>query len=248
MTKLSKETVDVIKRVVEAGKIFNLEVFVIDSEGIRAKSDSAYIFLSEKRPLPFLEFDSLCVQKISEFNSRLNLIEKISGDRGYDMSASKIKETDSGDKLVSKLMLIGEGTAVEIGCADGSRHKLPWGTGDPKTVTFTLNQENMTVITGFSRIVQNKNRTINIKSSDGMIIVTSADITGDMATHIVSKSPVFHDGSRDFIFTYNVMNLIPMMRGKNSINLTITERGILMTEVNDINVMIFPERVAKTGV
>lgn len=244
MINLCKETTDVIKRIVEAGKIFNLEVFVVDSEGIRAKSDSAYIFLSEKKALPFLEFDSLCVKKISEFNSRLNLVDKVGGDDGYDIQVSKLKEMDSGDKIVYKLLLMARGTAVEVGCADGSRYKLPWGVDDDKIVTFPLNQDNITVITGFSRIVQNKNRTINIKSVGGIIVASASDTTGDTATHVISETPTFHNGTKDFSFMFNVMNLLPMMRGKSTVEFTLTDRGILMTEVNGINVMIFPEKIS----
>ena len=246
MIKLSKETVDVIKRVVETGKIFNIEVFVVDDEGIRAKSDAAYVFLSQKLPLNSLEFDSLCVKRITEFNNRIGFIEKMSGDSGYDMEVTQLKEMDSGDKIVYKLRLLSDDTSIEVGCTDGSRYKLPWGVEGDKMVTFTLNDTNIKAITGFSRIVQNKNRTINIKSIGGVIVATSTDTAGDSATHIISKTPTFHDGvTRDFSFIFNVMNLLPMTRGKSELDFSLTERGILMTEVNGINVMIFPEKISQ---
>lgn len=242
MINLSKETINVIKRVADTSKLFDIEVFLIDKQGIRAKSDASYIFLSNRMDLSFLEFDSLCITKIKQFNDRLNLIEKLSSKSSFEASLA-VKELDSGEKWGSKLRLITTGTAIEVGCVDGSRHGLPWDINDENMVSFTIDNNSIEVLNGLSRVVQNKNRSINIKGVDGIVVASSADDEGDMATHVLHKNPVFTMENKDFSFIYNMGNILPMMRGKMSIDLTLTERGIMITDINDLKVMIFPEKI-----
>jgi hypothetical protein len=244
MKTLSKETVSVIKNVIDTGKIFNVDVFIIDKTGIRARSNESYIYLAQKEDYGFLEFGSLCVNKITEFNKRLSFMESISGKEGFDIELSGVKELDSGDTFVSKLQLVTSGTAVEIGGVNGSRYSLPWGIDDENLVSFDIEHNNIEVLSGFSRAVQNKKKSINIKGIDGIIVASSSDNEGDTATHILSSDSKFYNGTRDFSFLYNIGNLTPMMRGRLNMAFTLTERGILLTELNGINIIIFPEKIS----
>lgn len=247
MTTLCKKTVDTIKRTIETGKIFDIEVFVIDRQGIRAKSDKSYIFLSETGNFDFLEFDSLCVSKITELNNRLNFIDKISGKDGYDVEVPSVRTLDSGDTIVNKLRLLSSGTAIEIGCSNAAKYKLPWKISESNLVSFNVNNDSSEVLNGFARVIQNKNRLLNIKGINGIIVATSCDDTGDNATHVLSTDPNFCEDKVDFSFVYNIGNVLPMLRGRMKTLFTLSVRGVLIVEINGITVMIFPEKNISLG-
>ena len=244
MKSLSKKTIETIKRVAQTGKLFNIDVFIIDRNGIRAKSDASYIFLFDNTELDFLEFDSLCISKMSEFYNRLSFMDQLNdGDFSIDLAATK--ELDSGDILVSKLGFRAGKTFVEIGCANASRYKLPSKFDDNDVVSFTIKENDINVIKGFSRVVQNKNKTVNIKSIDGTIVLAAADNEGDTATHILTSNPKYYDETNtDFSFIFSTTNILPMLRNTDSIEVTLTERGMLSTKVNGISVIIFPEKIS----
>jgi hypothetical protein len=244
MIILSKKTVDLLKNVVETSKLFNIQIFIIDKQGIRAQSEESYIFLYKKENLDYLEFDSLCINRLPELKNRLNFIETIDSKTSFNIALSGIKKLDSGDTIVSKLNLISKNTSLEVGCGNPAQYKLPWGVTDNNLVKFTINNESIETLVAFSRIVQNKNKVINIKNVENVIIVTSTDNESDTATHIISKSPIFLNGLTDFSFVYNINNLIPVMRGRLEIEFTLTERGILILEINGINALIFPEKIS----
>lgn len=243
MKKLSSKTIEVIKRISEVGRAFNIEVFVLDKSGIRAKSDEAYIFLVQKENFDFLEFDSLCVSKISDFNSRLSFMNNMTN---FSVSLSQTKELDSGDIIVSKLRFVGDNTAIELGCADASRYKLPWDIKDDKLVSFEIGPESMNVLNTFPRIVHSKNRQLNIEGIDGIIVARARDVEGDEVTHVLSKDPEYVSDPSNFKFCYSVNNVLSLIKTKRQeeITMTLTTRGVLESTVDGIKVMIFPEKLS----
>jgi len=243
MKKLSKETIDIIRRLSDVSKVFNIGVFVIDKSGIRAKAEEAYIFLFQNTQFDFWGFHSLCINKVSEFNNRLSFMDKVSGSKGFDIELSQTKELDSGDKIALKLQLITKDTAIEIGCSNAAKYNFPKGINDEDLVTFTISNNSIETINRFSRIVQNKNKLLNIMGIEGIITASTEDTTGDTATHILSSNPNYVDSVEDFKFTYNINNLLPMLRGRMSIDITLSKRGVLMTKLNDIDVIMLPEKL-----
>jgi hypothetical protein len=237
--KLCNETVELIRKVINVGNAFNVEVFVINKEGIRAKSDTTYVFLSEKRDLDFLEFDSLCIARVGEFNKRLRFMDKLSGGDECEIGVSSLKELDDGTNMVYKLQMLAESTVVEVGGTESDQYKLPWMINDTNIVSFTFGTENVDAINGLSRVVQGKNKSINIKCVDGVIIATSTDVEGDRGTHMLSVNPEFVDTPEDFSFMYNIDTLMPILKNSSTMKLTVTSRGIMTTKVEGMDAMVF---------
>lgn len=244
MDILSQKTLDVINNVLEVGKLFNIGVFIIDDFGIRAKAEESYIFLTQKVDFDFLEFDSLCISRVSELNTRLNFMENTSGKGGFNIYAAETKTLDSGDNIVLKLRMVSDTTSVEITADNGAKHDIPKTINEPELVSFTIDANSIEVLSGIQRAVQSKNKAINIEMVNGVIVTSSRDVHRDYMNHILSKTPVFVNDPAPFSFMYNLTNFVPMMRGRMKMDITLTERGLMLTELNGIKVIIFPEKIA----
>jgi hypothetical protein len=248
LTQLSQKTIDIVTRVMEVGRPFNIDVFIIDKDGIRARCSDKYIFLVQLEEYDFLEFESMCVSRITDFRNRLNFMTKLGKD--FDMNIIDSKTLDSGDTVVRKMQMKSGKTSVEITGDNGSKYKLPKSINEPALVNFTITNESIEVLHGFPRAVQHKNKALNISGVSGIIAASTNDIEGDFANHILSTTPDFMtEGKlpRDFSFVYDITNLIPMMRGKLNIDISLTERGIMTTEIDEITVIIFPEKLVNKG-
>lgn len=246
-TILSQRTVDIIQRIVTVGKSVNIDVFIVDKAGIRARASESYIFLVQKEEFGFLEFESLCISRVPELNNRLSFMSKISGSSGFKIEVADSKTLDSGDTVVRKLRLKTGTTSVEITGDNGPKYKLPTGVNEPELVRFSINNESIDVLHGISRAVQHKNKAINISGVSGIIAASTNDIEGDYANHIMSTAPTFATEPKDFSFVYNITNLLPILRGRMSVDIALTERGILTTVVEGITVIIFPEKLTNKG-
>jgi len=228
----------------EVGRPFNIDVFIIDKTGVRARCSDRYIFLVQMEDYSFLEFESLCVSRIDDFRNRLNFMSKIGK---FNINIMDSKTLDSGDTVVRKLQMISGKTSVEIGGDSGTKYKLPTAISEAGFVKFTIDNDSIEVLHGFPRAVQHKNKALNISGVSGVIVASTNDIEGDYANHILSTTPEFLTQPRDFSFVYDVTNLIPMMRGRLEIDITLTERGIMTTKIDGITVIIFPEKLVNKG-
>jgi hypothetical protein len=232
----------------EVGKPFNIDVFIVDKTGIRARCSDKYIFLVQADEFDFLEFESLCVARIPEFRNRLGFMTKLG--KPFAMNIIDSKTLDSGDTVVRKLRMKSGMTSVEITGDNGLKYKLPKTINEAELVKFTITDESIEVLHGFPRAVQHKNKALNISGVSGIIAASTNDIEGDFANHILSTSPDWmteEKQPRDFSFVYDSTNLIPMMRGKEGIDVSLTERGIMTTEIDGITVIIFPEKLVNKG-
>jgi hypothetical protein len=243
MKKLCKQTIKVITDIIEVGKLFNIDVFIINKHGIRAKSaDSRYIFLSKEEDFDFLEFDALCISRVNELKNRIQFMEKIADD-DFNIYASELKELDSGGEVVRKISLISKDTSIEVTGDNPSKYSIPKSVKDEKLVSFSINDNSAEVLSSLPRAIQHKNRAINISSKNGIIIASTRDVERDYATHILSENPVFIGKKQDFSFTYDMNTLVSMLRGTSNMNISLTHRGVILTTINDINIIIFPEKL-----
>lgn len=169
---------------------------------------------------------------------------------GFNIQIVDSKTLDSGDTVVRKLRMLSGTTSVEITGDNGTKYKLPRAINEENLVKFTISNESIEVLHGFPRAVQHKNKAINISGVKGVIVASTNDIEGDYANHILSTTPEFLTSdatAREFSFVYDITNIIPMMRGRMAMDLTLTERGIITTEIDGIEVIIFPEKLVNKG-
>lgn len=240
MSKLSSKTKTELQRILRVGKAFNVDVFIIDKAGMRARADEAYIYLYKMEDFDFLECDSICIAKVADLNNRIEFMKGI--DAKFDIELVDTRELDGGDVMATKLGIRSSSTYIEVGCAAASSYKLPRSIADTNIVSFELDKTNMDVLNGLPRIMRNKNNIINIKAVSGVIIGCGTDTGGDTATHILTKSPKFNAGKVDFSFEYAAKNISPVLRLGQDQTFAITERGILVTEVDGITVVVLPEK------
>lgn len=245
--KLGAKTAGYIERISELSNRLGLDVFVMDKNGIKAKSQELYIFLVLEEEMPWLEVDSICVNKVPELYSRLSFVKQLSDDEGkpFSIKVPEIKEMDSGDKIARKLRFDGPKTGVEVSCANAALYKLPSGVNDGNIVSFVMDDETGQVISGLGRVVRNKNNTVNIRSVNGSIFVEVVDNEGDNALHLITKSPEWVGDPDDFSFVYSNKKVTPLIRRGALTKFTITERGCLLGDIDGLTAIVFPESQAR---
>lgn len=244
MNELSNKTLNLINNIIDVGQLFNVEVFIMDKHGIRAKSDEAYIFLVQEENFDFLEFDSLCISRVSDLKTRMKFMESSSGKSGFKVYAAETKTLDSGDVIVSKLRFMSQKTSIELTADNGAKHKLPRNIKEEPMVSFTIDHNSIEVLSALPRAIQNKNKALTIEGVDGVIVASSRDVHRDYVNHILSETPKYTGDTTNFSFVYNLTNLIPMIRGRMGFDITLTPRGLMLAEINGIRIIIFPEKIA----
>lgn len=243
MNNLSQKTIDLLKSVIQTTSLFNMDVFIMDKRGVRAQSTESYIFLAQEMDLSFLEFDTFCVSEITELKNRLNFIESASHNNSYKIVISKTKELDSGAIVVHRLNIMNNKTSIEVSGNSPERFSLPWGISDNNLITLNLNDESKEAIIGFARTMQNKNKIINIRCDNNVVLLSANDNSGNMANHIITTKPNFIGAPRDFSFIYKHSNILSALKNSPDMDVTFSERGVMILNINNFKIMVFPEKI-----
>lgn len=242
MTILSQKTVGLLVEISKLGKPFGIETLVLEKDyGIRGKSGETNVFFMREAKYDFLEFDGLCINRVQEFNKRLSYIENING--SYSIHVDEMKETDGGKKYPAKLKIISPPTAIEIGCAHPGKvgREVPKHVKDESFVKVKITPDNFDAIRGMPRVIQNKNKHVNIKTMDGLIVFAVSDVLKESVMHVISVVPEFVNENDDFSFFYGANNILPLFKGDETIEINLTKRGLMFVELG-MKVLIFPER------
>lgn len=241
--KLSQKTIGYIRKVVNLTTKLGLDVLIIDKNGIRARNTESYIYLMLGENFDWLEVDSICVNKMFDLSNRIKFIEEVcaTNNSQYSIAIPSVKELDSGDKIAVKLQVNGHRTAIEVGCANAAKHKLPHAVTDEKLVSFIVDETSASVISGMGRVVRNQKNTVNIRGVNGSILLEGADNEGDNAVHLISKEPDFNAEEETFSFSYDHRKLPPLITKGQLTEFTITRNGFLLVEMDGLIATIFPE-------
>lgn len=240
--QLSKETVDFLARLIKVAKILKIESVIIDHECARGHFKAEGSMIIHRDNLPKFEFTTLGISRIDVLNNRLSLL----GDNAAIKFEEKIKSPT--DVLVSKLLLSNKKTKLDFKCADPAvMDKAPKIFKDPVCYTFKINKEDVTLFSKALSAVRGE--TLALVGSKTGVIGKLSDMDGDMLDHTISEELVYNtlpNGTPkdEFYFTYKNKILIPLLREAmtdETIDVNITERGLLNLKVLGINVYITRE-------
>lgn len=239
-TKLTKATTKLLRESIRTAAALGIEKLVIDPHSLRGESkDNGTMMLFPFPDGMELEFGSIAVTRVPELISRLRIL----GDDGDIIPDYKTR--DSGEEFVFRLKLKKGRTSIDFKCADPAYVKAPKAFNDPDCFTFTVTKEDVEVMLSAKSVMQADKVTLT-SNAEGKVsfIVTASE--GDKLVHeIESDLDTECDGSDSFTVTYKTKILFPALReiltDTDSTGITITRRGVMKIELNEIPSYIFSE-------
>jgi len=239
--QLTKGTVSLLQSAIDVATILGIEKMVIDPHSLRGESKDNGTFML----LPFpdgteLEFGSMGISRIPVLNQRLRLI----GDEGA--LVPEYKDRDNGDKFVFRIVLKKKNTKIDFKCADPAHIRAPKAFNDPDYFAFTVTAEDIQLMLKAKAAMQSEN--VSFASKDGKSVKFSISASeGDVLEHELESELDTKTPSDTFASSYKSKILFPVLKQISDdakeapVEITLTKRGIMKIEVNDIPTYIFPE-------
>ncbi len=239
--EFSKGTVSLLQSAIEVATILGIEKMVIDSHSVRGESkDNGTFMLLPFPPDMELEFGSIGITRIPVFNQRMKLI----GEQGS--LTPDYKDRDSGDKFVFRIVLKKGRTKIDFKCADPAHIRAPKAFNDPEYFSFTVTPDDIDLMLKAKAAMQSEN--VTFASKDGKVVKFSISASeGDVLDHELESELDTKTPTETFASSYKSKILFPVLRSiiddakQEAVTVTLTKRGIMKIDVNDIPTYIFPE-------
>lgn len=243
MKKLSEDSKNIVVAAAKYCNLVKIESVMIDKTGIRAKQDDFAVYVIEPGDYDFLEFDEMFINRIDSFAPRIKMFESSKID--YDVYI-ETKENDSGGDVVTKVLLKGGKTSVEVRCgspAINARNRLPKKFNDPIYYEFELDKGELALLKrGLSAMGADH---FEVVSEDGeKISVRITDIEGDVLKKELEKelTIVDEDAEEELNFSYIFKILIPLLSRavEEESKIEISRKGVMRLSISGLSVYIFP--------
>lgn len=243
MIKLSEDSKNIVVAAAKYCSLVKIEAVMIDKKGIRAKQDDFAVYVIEPGDFSYLEFDEMFLNRVDSFAPRIKMFESSKID--FDIYV-ETKENDSGDTFVTKAILKGGKTSVEVTCGNPSivaRNKWPKKFNDPIDYEFSLDKDELALLKrGLSAMGADH---FEVLSEDGVSVsVRIIDIEGDVLNKELDKSLTIlnDDAEEELKFSYIFKILIPLLTQavNQDSEIRISRKGVMCLSISGLSVYIFP--------
>jgi len=243
MIKLSEDSKNIVVAAAKYCNMVKIEAVMIDKKGIRAKQDDFAVYVIEPGDFDYLEFDEMFMNRVDSFAPRIKMFEASNID--FDIFV-ETKENDAGDHFVTKAILKGGKTSVEVRCGNPSivaRNRWPKKFNDPIDYQFTLDKEELAILKrGLSAMGADH---FEVSSEDGETIsVRIVDVEGDvLKKELDAELNVLNDDAEEEMkFSYIFKILIPLLTQAVSqeSEIRISRKGVMCLNISGLSVYIFP--------
>jgi hypothetical protein len=238
---LDEKDVQKLAEIVTVAKNIGIESIIIDAESVRGQSDDG-VFIISDHAIDQFKVTPIAVSRISVLFSRMNLIAE---GKKLPKVELEFKERDNGDKIVLRLKIKNNRTAVDFKCADPLMVKAKKVMKDALIYAFDLNEETIELMIKSNSAMQTDK--INFIYENDKVYFNINDIEGDSLKHLVSESVTLTDPTKKS-FIVNLKNKITLplfkqaLKEKDVINIKVSEiRNVLNFEINSLNVYVMPE-------
>lgn len=243
MIKLSEDSKNIIVAAVKYCNLVKIEAVMIDQKGIRAKQDDFAVYVIEPGDFSYLEFDEMFIHRIESFAPRIKMFE--SSKIKFDIFV-ETKENDSGVTYVTKAILRGGKTSVEIRCGNPSvvaRNRWPKEFNDSIYYEFALAKDELALLKrGLSAMGADF---LEILSEDGQTVqVRITDVEKDILTkELNTPMKLIDDDAEDEMnFSYIFKIIIPLLSQavEQESSIRISRKGVMCLNISGLSVYIFP--------
>lgn len=231
--KLSHTTVFQIERAVTLAKIFGIDDVIIETGCVRGMDHKQTVIMLQTENVADLEFESLGLNRLPMFTSRLDLaIDK----DGFQASASL------NGSIISSIEFKAKGLKIDYRAANPSKLKAPKAVKDQMGVEFAYTKEQLELLNSAARaMAQNKDSNVTIIKKQNTICVELSDENGDKFELELGSCVNLVDSAPDFFAHRYPINTLMTVMKQGEHRIQIGERqGVLNVPIQDFNIYIIP--------
>lgn len=237
--KLSKDTINIIKRALLVATVTKTEELLFDEFGISGRSLLTDMLIIQPLDYDF-EFTSLGIGNIPALRARLNLM--LDEEDVVVEFEEPANEPDSGK--VFKLIFRNKKTKIEFRCTAADKIKTKKTMKDPIFYYFNLNQAAVKFMTTGCQAMNTNVVQFDLNAEGQLYLKLIDKSSGDVLEHLVTDTVKTSDDcdSDTFSFAYGVPRLAPLLKTGEDTKVALTRRGALnLTVENYFSVYLIPE-------
>ena len=236
--KIDNNTLTFIKRIVSSTSLIGIEGVIIETDKVRAMHEdrSCMLFQTE---MPKLPFNSLTLNRLSIFSSRLSIAEGCNN-----------LTVDATDKegMVVALLMKGTNVKIDYRCANPAvLAKVPKAIPEMENIRyqFTINDVAVETLIKGQTAMQAED-VIIIGNESGVsfeLIDTNNDVFSYHFTDTITD--LVGDGINSFVHKYPLAVLLPILKSSirkdtPTLNLQISQKGLLKHTIDNLHTLVFP--------
>lgn len=236
--KLTETQIAYIRTIVSTANTFGIDTIGIDRENIRGMSDR--IFILHPNTSLDLEFDSIILNRLPVFNSRLELVQSLPNFSIEVTTGEHDTGNDNKYTFVKSLKMKGKGTNVDYRCGHPGMFKAPKSFNDPVKYEFTLPSEAITLLRKAHSAMNASEITIKYEKENELSLVME-DLTGDSLVHTFETNVInlLEDEFAPFSHKFAWKDIQPIIKDPPEF-IRFNQKGFLNVIYNGINVYILP--------
>ncbi len=230
---------DIIMDVVGVCSALSMESVVIDQHSIRCENKEMGIIAihpNTNKTVPI----SMAIGRLQALRKRMGMFQE-----GISFTYNQVDQDDA-DPFISELGMSHGRTKVLFRCADPKMIKAPKALKSPVVANVTLEKQDLLDLNKAIAVMGLAG--INFSSPNGEdLVIAASDTEGDMFKINLESSVSLLDDTATVNCTFPAdrLKLVTKLLEKwvdDSFEIGITDRGILVSQINGFNIYTFPDR------
>lgn len=233
--KLTDDEIKYIENAARTAMMFKVDNIIIDEEGCRGIDDGRTVWMRQgANTLPALTFDSICIQRVPLFLSRLDIART---QEQFEVDASL-----HDDGWIQCLTFKGKGTKIEYRGSNPIKTKIPKNLNDDRAMQVKLNGEVILLMQKGQAAMGAE--LVNIISNDE-VTFEFMDVNRDVFSYTFpdkAESLTDEDVTK-FAHKYPIKLILSMFKQDPDGYFSVGGRiGTLSVKINGIDVYIIPQK------
>ena len=246
--KLKSEELTFIQTVIKTACLVDIGNIIIERGKVRAMDEDQTVVLFQDTGVPEMSFGSIGLNRISLFNSRLEVaraqdnfaVEAITTGDDNEIGFDKYDPATKNPvpMWVRSLTMSGKGTKIDYRCASPQTIKAPKNRAGVAQHRIDINPEMINMIIKGSSAM--KADEVSFVGDKNGCTLEMADINGDsLEYHFTDVVHIDGPGtSPDFEYKYLIKLVLPLLKRNPTGSISITSRGTLIFTVNSLDIYI----------
>lgn len=246
--KITNEELNFIQTVIKTANLVDIGNIIIEPGKVRAMDEDQTVVLFQDTGVPEMSFGSIGLNRISLFNSRLEVaraqdnfaVEAITTGEDNEIGFDKYDPAtkNPAPMWVRSLTMSGKGTKIDYRCASPQTIKAPKNRAGVSQYRLDINPEMINMIIKGSSAM--KADEITFTGDKNGCTLEMADINGDaLEYHFTDIVHIEGTGiSPDFEHKYLIKLVLPLLKLQPTGSFSVTSRGTLIFTVNNLDIYV----------
>lgn len=248
--KVTNDEMLFIQKAIKAAKLLGINNIIIEPGKVRGANEGGAVFLYQNTGIPSMSFGSIGLNRINEFNARLELAksqEKFEADVttivgndntiGFDVYDKNIHKTEP--MWVKVLTMTGKGTKIEYRCANPKTIIAPRKMGGIIQYSLSIIPEVITMLQKGK--VAMKGDSVSLISENGIVSLSISDINGDILQYQFTEDAIEVNGNDvNFSFKYNIDVVLSVFKSNPLNTIKLTTKGTIIFDCEGLGLYITP--------